>query len=259
MSMRKLIAAGVLALGLTPGVGMADGWVVTLGGRFTASPPYEGAGHDVFVPSPTFSLRRADSVYRFTPPDDGSSLSLLSSRYLDFGPVARFRYERGDQGQLTGLDKVGWAAEPGVFVNLWPANWLRGRVEARHGFGGHRGWVGDAGIDLIYTGPRWEASVGPRIGYGDTKYVDAYFGVSPAEAARGPTFTSIYEPKGGRRYAGIEAAVGYRVFGGLRVIGDVGYHRLAPDLANSPIVRVAGSKDQISAGVGASYSFGVGR
>ncbi len=258
MSMRSVITASVLALGLLPCAAKAEGWIVTLGGRFTASPPYEGAGHDVFVPSPTFHLRRADSLYRFTPPDDGSSLSLLSSRYIDFGPVARFRYRRGNEGQLTGLDKVDWAAEPGAFVNLWPTNWLRGRAEVRHGFLGHHGWVGDAGVDLIYTGSRWEGSVGPRIGYGDNKYVDTYFGVSPTEAARGPTFTSIYEPKGGRRYTGVEAAVGYRLFGGLRLIGDVGYHRLAKDLAASPVVQVAGSKDQLSGGVGLTYSFGVG-
>ncbi len=258
MTIRNLIAAGVVALGLTPGVGMAEGWIVTVGGRMTATPPYEGAGHDVFVPSPVFSLRRADSLYRFTPPDDGSSLSLLSSRFIDFGPVVRFRYRRGNEGELTGLDKVGWAAEPGAFVNLWPTNWLRGRVEVRHGVFGHHGWVGDAGLDLVYTGSRWQASVGPRIGYGDSKYVDAYFGVSPSEAARGPTFTSVYEPAGGRRYTGVEAAVGYRLVGGLRLIGDVGYRRLAQDLAESPIVRIAGSKDQLSGGVGLTYSFGVG-
>ena len=258
MALKTLMAAGVLALGLIPGVSSAEGWIVTVGARMSATPPYEGAGHDVLVPSPTFSLRRADSVYRFTPPDDGSSLSLLSSRYIDFGPVARFRYSRGNEGQLTGLNKVDWAAEPGAFINLWPTNWLRGRVEARRGVTGHEGWVGDAGIDLIYTGSRWQTSIGPRIGYGDAKYVDTYFGVTQAEAARGPTFTSVYEPSGGRRYTGVEAAVGYRLFGGLRLVGDVGYRRLAQDLRFSPIVRVAGSKDQLSGGIGMMYSFGVG-
>jgi outer membrane scaffolding protein for murein synthesis (MipA/OmpV family) len=256
--MRGLMAAGVAAAVLAPGVCMADEWIITIGARLSENPPWEGAGHDVLAPSPTFSLRRADSIYRFTPPDDGSSLSLLANRYIDVGPVIRFRYSRGDEGQLTGLNKVGWAAEPGVFVNLWPTNWLRGRVEARRGVIGDSGWVGDAGIDLIHTGSRWEGSIGPRVGYGDTSYMDSYFQVTPEEAARSPLINTAYNPEGGRRYTGAEAAIGYRLFGGLRVIGDFGYHRLSNTIADSPIVEVAGSRDQYSGGIGLTYTFGVG-
>lgn len=258
MSMRGWMAAGVLAAVVAPGVASADQWIVTIGARVSENPPWEGAGHDVLAPSPTFSLRRADSLYRFTPPDDGSSLSLLANRYIDIGPVLRTRFARGNSGELTGLNKVGWAAEPGVFVNLWPTNWLRGRVEARRGVIGDSGWVGDAGVDAIYTGSRWEASVGPRIGYGDTDYMDTYFQVTPAEAARSPLITTVYNPQGGRRYTGAEAALGYRLVGGLKVIGDFGYHRLTNDIAQSPIVLVAGKRDQLSGGIGFTYTFGVG-
>ncbi len=258
MKMRTLMTAGVLTAALFPGVSLAEGWIVTVGARVSANPPYEGAGHDVLAPSPMFSLRRADSIYRFTPPDDSSSIALLANRYIDFGPVLRFRYARGDSGELTGLDKVHWAAEPGAFVNLWPTNWLRGRVEARRGVIGDSGWVGDAGVDLIHTGSRWEASVGPRIGYGDTSYMDTYFQVTPEEAARSPLINTAYNPQGGRRYTGAEAALGYRLVGGFRVIGDFGYHRLTNTIAESPIVEVAGKRDQFSGGLALTYTFGVG-
>ena len=258
MRLRTLAACGAVAMGFAPGVSLADGWIVTLGARMTAQPPYEGAGHDVLAPSPKFTLRRADSLYRFTPPDDGSSLALINNRYIDIGPVVRFRYARGNSGKLEGLEKVGWSAEPGVFVNLWPTNWLRARVEGRRGVFGYNGWVGDGGVDLIYTGKRWEASVGPRIGYGDTDYMNAYFQVTPAEAARAPLINTVYNPKSGRRYAGAEAALSYRLIGGLKVFGDFGYHRLTNDLAASPIVVVAGKRDQYSGGLGVTYSFGIG-
>jgi len=257
-AMRKMLAAGALVCGLSPGVSHAEGWIVTVGARLSASPPYEGAGHDIFVPTPTFSLRHANSLYRFNPPDDGSSLALVHNRYIDFGPVARFRYARGNSGELAGLSRIGWSAEPGAFVNLWPTNWLRGRVEARRGVFGYGGWVGDAGADLIYTGPKWEASVGPRIGYGDVGYMGAYFGVTPTEAARSSLFTSVYRPAAGQRYTGAEAALAYHLVGGLKVVGDIGYHRLSKIPADSPIVRLAGSKDQYSGGIGLMYSFGVG-
>ncbi len=249
---------GVLVLALAGGAAHAEGWIITVGGRVSASPPYEGAGHDVLAPSPSFSLRRADSPNRFVPPDNGTTLALLSSRYIVFGPMARFRYARGDQGKLTGLKKVDWAAEPGVFLDLWPTNWLRGHVEGRRGILGHHGWVGDAGADLIYTGKRWDASIGPRIGYGDSHYMDTYFGVTPTEAAGSPLFKTVYEPGSGQRYTGLEAAMSYRLLGGLRTTIDVGYHKLSAKAADSPIVRLAGKRDQLSGGVGLTYSFGVG-
>ena len=258
--MRGLVL-GLVFFGLAGGVAHADdsGWIVTIGGRVAVSPPYEGAGHDVLAPSPTFSVRKADSPYRFSPPDDSSSIALLSSKYISFGPAVKFRYARGNEGQLTGLNKIDWAAEPGAFLNLWPANWLRCHVEARRGVIGHYGWVGDAGVDLIYPGKRFEFSIGPRIGYGDRHYMDTYFGVTTVEAARSPLITTAYEPGAGERYRGVEAAVSYRLVGGLRTTFDVGYHKLSDLVADSPVIQVAGKRDQFSGGVTVSYSFGVGQ
>src|SRR5580704_15002087 len=85
----------ILCLTAAPVMVHATEWIVTIGGRVAASPPYEGAPNDDFRPSASFNIRRADKPYRFTPPDDGSTLALIASRYIDFGPVVRFRYDRG--------------------------------------------------------------------------------------------------------------------------------------------------------------------
>ncbi len=244
-----------VASALAAGSAWAGGWIVTVGGRVAAYPPYEGAGHDVFVPSPKLSIRRADSPDRFEPPDGGSSLALIDNRYIVAGPLVRFRLSRGDTGKLTGLDKVGWAAEPGAFVELWPTNWLRGRVEGRRGVFGYQGWVGDGALDLVHTGKVWSASIGPRIGYGDGSYFDTYFGVTPAEAARSPFIDTAYEPGGGRRYTGVEVALARHFGKRWDATFDVGYHRLAKAAAASPIVEVAGSPNDLSAGVSLTYSF----
>ena len=50
----------------------------------------------------------------------------------------------------------------------------------------------------------------------------------------------------------------YRLIGGMRLTFDVGYHKLASQIAASPIVQVAGKRDQLSGGVGVNYRFGVG-
>jgi outer membrane protein len=244
-----------VALAVSPA--RATDWIVTIGGRVAASPPYEGAPNDNIRPSLSFNIRRADRPYRFTPPDGGSTLALLTTRYIVAGPMVRFRDDRGQQGKLIGFQKIGFAVEPGGFVDLWPTDWLRARVEVRRGVTGHAGVVGDAGIDLIYTGRKWDFSIGPRIGYGDRRYLDTYFGVTPSEAARNPYVNSPYEPAGGVRYGGVETAVSYHFTNRLRTTFDVGYHRLIKLAADSPVVSIDGSQDQISAGVGLTYSFGV--
>src|SRR5471030_2108423 len=128
--------------GLWAGAAQAEPWIVTVGARLAAYPPYEGAGHDVILPSPMLSIRRASSPNRFEPPDGGTSIALIDQRYIVAGPLVRFRLSRSDTNKLTGLDTIGWAAEPGAFVELWPTNWLRGRVEGRRGILGYQGWVG---------------------------------------------------------------------------------------------------------------------
>jgi len=254
---------GVVALALLasfiapPSAARAEDWIVTVGARLGGAPPYEGANHDVLWPTPSFSLHHADRPRRFTPPDDGNTVAVVSTRHIDLGPVLRFRGSRGDTGSLQGFDKVDIAVEPGVFVDVWPADWIRGRIEARHGFFGYDGYVGDAGIDLIRTGRRWDASIGPRIGYGDANYMDTYFGVTPQEAAMSPYIKTPYEPGAGQRYLGAETAFSYHINDHWRTIVDFGYHRLAAKAADSPIIPVAGDLNQYSASFGFTYSFGL--
>ncbi|HEY1879877.1 MAG TPA: MipA/OmpV family protein [Caulobacteraceae bacterium] len=232
-------------------------WIVTVRAGASAAPPYEGAPNSEIHPTLSFGAHHADKPYRFSPPDDGGSLDLISSRYFDFGPVLNIRRGRDDTGRLTGFQKIGWAAEPGVFVNLWASKWLRARVQVRQGIFGHHGAVGDAGIDYIHTGHKWDFSIGPRIGFGDARYMETYFGVTPAEALASPFLTKPYAPGAGVRYGGVGVACAYHFTNRIRTTVGVGYHRLVGVAADSPVVAIAGSRDQFSAGIGVSYSFGV--
>jgi outer membrane scaffolding protein for murein synthesis (MipA/OmpV family) len=251
------VAAGALAVGvLAPGAGHATDWIVTVGGGINANPPYEGAGHDNIQPAFTFNLHRANVPYRFVPPDGGSTIALISKRHFVLGPIVRFRYSRDDTNHLQGLDKIGFAAEPGVYTEIWPVDWLRLRAEGRYGVGGYNGPVGDAAIDLIYTGRKWDFSLGPRYGYGGTQYMDTYFGVTPEEAARSPFIKTAYEPGQSQRYVGVEAAIAHNWTHRIKTTFAMGYHRLSRPAADSPVIQVAGSPNDYSAGVTVSYAFG---
>jgi outer membrane protein len=257
MILRRFAWAGLL-LAATAGAAQAKGYIITLGARVATAPPYEGSDVYVFRPFPTLSLRPASSPYRFSPPDGGTTFTLIDTQHFEFGPMARFRYKRKSTGDLTGFRELKWAAEPGAFVNIWPTNWLRLRGEARHGVAGHHGFVGDTGIDLVYTGKKWDASLGGRAGWGDSKYLNEYFGVTAQDAARSPLINRTYMPGGGRRYAGLEFAAAYNLDRHWQIKGDIGYRRLAEKAGDSPIIAIAGSRDQYLSSLGISYSFGVG-
>jgi outer membrane scaffolding protein for murein synthesis (MipA/OmpV family) len=173
-----------------------------------------------------------------------------------FGPIVRFRYPRGDTDHLVGLNKIDTAVEPGVFAEVWPVDWLRFRAEGRYGVAGYTGPVGDAAVDLIYTGRAWDFSLGPRYGYGGNSYMDTYFGVTPLEAQRSPLIHTAYEPGQGERYLGVEAALAHNWTRRIKTTFAMGYHRLAHLAQDSPVVQVAGSPNDYSAGVTLSYSFG---
>lgn len=251
-----LLGGGLLLASSGPAA--AKAWIATVGGRVTSSPPYEGADKYRVRAAPTLSIRPADRPYRFSPSDGGASIALIDTEHFSLGPIVRFRYKRDAVRDLAGLRAIKRAAEPGAFVEVWPAQWLRGRAELRHGVGGHHGTVAELGGDLVYTGTgRWDVSIGPRLGWGDEKYLRRYFGVTPAEAAASPLVAQPYEPTAGRRYTGVEVAGAYHLTPAWQIKGAVGYRKLADKAADSPVVQVAGKSTQMQASLGVSYSFGM--
>lgn len=257
MRARSLVFIAAAA-SLAAGAAEARGWVVSPGAKVNVTTPYEGADHFILRPSPTFNIRPASRPYRFTPSDGGTNLELFETEHFTFGPMARFRFKRDNTGELTGLRKVKWAAEPGAFLDVWPVHWLRARAEVRKGVAGHKGLVTDFGVDLVVNRGRWSASVGPRIGYGDRTYMDTYFGVTPGEAAASPAVNRAYAPEGGLRYRGVTVAGAYYLSRNWRVKLDAGYRRLAEIPGASPVVANAGSRDQWSGSFGVSRAFSLG-
>jgi MipA family protein len=251
-------AAGLVLGLLSTGAAEAREWVVSVGAKGGWSPPYEGADHTTISPAPKFSIHPAKSYHRFSPPGDGNTVTVIDTRYFEVGGVVRFRRSRGETGDLTGFDKVQWAAEPGGFVNLWITDYVRTHVEVRHGVFGHKGFVADAGLDLVYSGDKWDFSVGPRVGWGDDEYMNTYFGVTPLEAARSPLVDRAFALDEGRRYTGVNAGAAYRLDDHWRIGVGASYRRLADRISASPVIQVAGDRNQYSGTVSLSYSFTVG-
>jgi MipA family protein len=270
MLSRAGMLSGLLLAAVCSGVGAADlapqapaaaapaagGYIVTLSGTALLGPRFPGSDRLSPFGYPSIDWRRVGERARFSAPDDGFDFALYSSPFLRFGPVARFesgRYYSG-QREYTGLRKVPWSVEPGLFVEVWPVEWLRARVEGRYGAHGHKGFVANVALDAVHRFDRFTFSVGPRLAFGDQRFMDAYFSVTPVEAALNGLVTP-YKASGGLTSAGALGSVSYAWSSQWSTTAFAGYDRLLADAADSPITRRLGSANQFTVGASVSYSF----
>ena len=219
-------------------------------------PSFPGSdGHSV-RPLVDFSSARGDAPFAFEAPDESFGFPVVDLGGVQFGTA--LGVEGGRKFDGVALGETDTAFELGGFAQLAILPELRARVEVRRGLGGHKAWVGTAGLDLIArSGDRHVFSIGPRARFAVARYQRAYFGVTPGEAAA--TGLSAYRPGGGIHAVG--ATVGYlaQVTDRWGIYSYAKYDRLIGDAADSPVVRQLGSRDQFSGGLGLSYTFGGAR
>lgn len=232
-------------------------WVVTVTANVQATPRYPGSGEYTAIGYPSISISKVGTPRRFSTPDDGISFSLYDSALFHIGFTGRYvpgRYYGDDRRNLFGLRDAQFAVEPGVFVEYFPAAWLRTRAEIRHGVFGHHGFVGSLGADVIRPFDRWEVSVGPRFNFGDASFARRYFGVQPFEAA----LNGVLTPFRPDSYATVGAlgSLTYTFDERWAATGYVGYNRIVGSSSESPLVRGRfGSPNQYTFGVKVNYSF----
>jgi outer membrane scaffolding protein for murein synthesis (MipA/OmpV family) len=221
--------------------------VLELGGGVLVQPAYEGANDYELGPWPLVDLKFLRVPGLFTVggrPEDGLILS------PSFRVVGERRSE--DYDDLEGLDDVDLAVELGGTVG-YRYEMVRGFVSARRGFGGHEGFVGEVGADLVMAPTtRIALSVGPRLNFASSDYMDTYFGVSEGEAANSDF--AEFDADGGLKGLEAEAEARYALTPNWSVVGSAGFERLVGDAADSPVVE-EGSRNQFTAGLGLTYRF----
>jgi outer membrane protein len=172
------------------------------------------------------------------------------------GPAANIQGGRKDSEVGAPLGRVKTTIEVGAFAEANVLDQFRVRADLRKGVNGHEGLVGSLGADQIWRdGDRYAVSVGPRLLYSDSNYQRAYFGVTP-EAALASGLPA-YRPDGGFHAVAAAAGLNYALGGPLGLFGYARYERLIGDAANSPVVEELGSRNQMSVGLGLSYTLTV--
>ncbi|WOF43216.1 MipA/OmpV family protein [Sphingopyxis indica] len=246
-----------------------------IAGGVLTSPRYNGADDNVVLPGGY--LRGRISGFSFSTRGTNFQVDLIRQRRgqrIDWklGPVVNLRSDRtgriGDpQVEALGEKKVavelgltGGVTMTGVFTSKYDQLGLRFIVLADIS-GRHSSWVASPTIE--YSTPLSKrAYIGMSVsvnvyGKGFGAY---YFDVDPlGSAASG---LPVYERAGRKATAGkytIGVAGAYSLSGDLRkgfaLLTGVQYGRMASRFAASPIVAIAGDKDQWIAGAGVAYQF----
>jgi outer membrane scaffolding protein for murein synthesis (MipA/OmpV family) len=220
-------------------------------------PSYPGSDKINVRPFVDVSRARGEEPFKFEAPDESFGFSLVRAGGLEVGPALGIEGSRDADDVGAPLPKVGFTVEVGGFVQYQLSEPVRLRAELRKGLGGHRGLIANLSADYVARdGDKWLFSVGPRITLADDRYHRAYFSVAPADAAA--SGLTAFSAGGGVQAVGVTAGFLRQFTPRWGINSYARYDRLASDPARSPIVRSLGSRNQYSAGLGLTYTFGRG-
>ena len=234
----------------------ASGHRVRIGLGAKIEPDYIGADGTHIAPMFKVNVARGTNQFKFSAPDDGPSIAVVSSNGFSFGPTLNLESKRKESDVGAPVGKVKGTIEAGAFAQYEADDSWRIRGDLRKGLNGHDGLVGSVGADKIWRdGDKYVFSIGPRVLWGDSKYERAYFEVTPAAALA--TGLPVYRPSSGLHAVALASGLNYQFNDRFGMFGFGRYERLVGDAAKSPIVREFGSRNQLSAGIGLNYTFNV--
>jgi outer membrane protein len=258
--MKALLLAGAAVISLSTPAAAEDGddLRVRVGLGAQLRPEFIGSKDYGIGPLIDLDFARGDNPFPFEAPDDSFGIKLISSGGFAAGPAANIQWKRKESDVGAPVGKVKTTVEIGGFAEYKASDKIRLRADLRKGVNGHEGLVGSLGADRIWRdGDRYVFSIGPRVLFSDSRFQRAYFGVDSAAALAAGLPT--YRPSGGVYALAAASGVSYQFNPRFGMFGYARYERLVGDAAKSPIIRDLGSRNQLSGGLGLSYTFGVKR
>ena len=253
-----------------------DSNVLTVGVGAAVIPSYEGSDDYRVIPVPQFRGKVSDfafwtrgpSLYVDAIPNRGQDID------IQLGPVVGVRFDRSSlknikDASVRALGKRDVAVEVGGFVGIGKTGVLTSdydNLSARVAItkdvaGAHDSYVITPAIE--YFAPlstRSFVGLGVSADYVGKKYGRYYYDIDAAGSlASGlPAYSEAGNGSGFKK-------IGVNLTGGLSLSGDLrkgwalfalgGYSRMLGDYADSPIVSIAGSKNQWVGAVGVGYTF----
>lgn len=230
-----------------------------------ARPDYEGSNNYDAFPYGTMKVWWDDGRYAelVGAQSSGSALrlagNLIPNSPIELGPVIQYRMKRDNvqSGRVDALGEVDAAVEAGVTAAyrmeqfVLEATWV---YDISDKYEGH----------ILELAGGYEEKLSPNLGvtltaastWASDGYMDTYFGVSAADAAVIPGYTT-HNPDAGFKDVGGRMVLAWAGdnWGGWKVIGTFSYFRLLNDAEDSPVVDESGDANQFFGGLMGSYEF----
>jgi outer membrane scaffolding protein for murein synthesis (MipA/OmpV family) len=194
----------------------------------------------------------------------GARLDVLGDSRVQIGPIFNFRGNRDSakdgSGRVKLLNDVDSSIEVGGYVGyrLGGNQYGQGEVAfdlslAKDVGDGHDGLIGSAQVSYApLRSQKFFLNLDAQTTFVDKKYMRAFFGVTPAEAAR--SGLAAYRPGSGVRDAGAGVTAGYQFSEKWGLIARAGANYYLGDAKDSPIVD-EGSKLQAVGGLALFFRF----
>ncbi len=238
-------------------------WIVTIGLEGRLVPAWAGAPDSEFGWSamPLFSVRKDGTPPAFFGPRDSFGFPILDLGQFKLGPAVKIVWQReaSSYAALNGLGNVDFAVQAGGFAEFWPVPWLRLHGEVRQGIGGETGVTGDMFLDGVVPVGQWRLSGGPRMTLQSAAAISPYFGITQAQSigstVAGLPALPVYNATGGLYSYGAGTQLEYFFNPQWSAHAFAEYERLTGSAADFPLVTQRGSPNQLTFGLGATYSF----
>ncbi len=188
---------------------------------------------------------------------------------FDFGPLANVRLDRTNRIKDSRVRALG-EFDTAIELGAWAGLRKNGVFHEYDSLGARLAWQKDVtdthdGTILTpaieYSSPlstKTLVSFSLQAEHVSDRYARTYYSIGPAGSVA--SGLAVYNADGGWKSWRTTLLLGQTLTGDLRnpklsLFGGVGYSRLLGDIARSPIVRVAGDRDQYFATAGLAYTF----
>lgn len=232
-------------------------WRVKLGAGAMVGPDYEGSDDHEIRPIPDIEINYRDALtLKNTALSYDAMKAISPGSAWRLGPRARYAFGRDqdDNDALRGLGDVDGSVELGGFVGYGVGPWSAELSVLQDVADGHDGLIAqlEGGYSFRFT-PRLGGRLSAATSYADDDYMQSFFGVTAAQAARSGYAAQTADA--GFKDAGIALGLSYGLTENWALGGFVGYKRLLGDAADAQIVDDAGSANQIRTGLTLNYTF----
>jgi outer membrane scaffolding protein for murein synthesis (MipA/OmpV family) len=241
--------------------GAGDGLHVSLGAAGVYRPEFKGSKDYEAAPLPFVGFRYGRGDFYVSLEGRALRANILPGGWLEAGPILAFERGRNDDIKNLAVRRLGEidaAINAGVFVRKrldLAGGELRIGVEALTDTGKvHEGVLANVGLDYDHAlSERWSAGASLSATWGDRKYMQTYYGVSPAGALA--SGLAPYVAGKGPENVAFGANLRYRINDRWSALAHGSYTRLVDSAADSPIVAREGSADQGQFALALFYSF----